>query len=377
MSEPLAFVDLKSQRQVLDERLREAVGGVLERGQYIMGPEVGLLERRLAEYAGVREAITCANGTDALVLPLMAWEVGPGDAVFVPPFTFMSTAEVVSLRRASPVFVDIDPVSYNIDPAALEARIQAVKKEGRLKPRAVIAVDLFGLPCDYQAIEAVAKKHDLMLLEDAAQAFGGRYRNRPCGSFGQAAGVSFFPAKPLGCYGDGGAVFTNEAALAEKIRSLRVHGQGGHKYEHVGIGLNSRLDTLQAAILLVKLDAFPGELEARQKVAQGYERRLKNLAVVPRVPADCLSAWAQYTVRTPADRRADIMRAMSEAGIPTMIYYPLPLHLQPAYAGLGGRPGDFPEAEKAAREVMSLPMHPYLTGEQQDRVAGAFKKALA
>ncbi|UQZ91205.1 aminotransferase DegT [Deltaproteobacteria bacterium Smac51] len=365
----MPFIDLKKQYQALQNEIEAAVAKVLGAAQFINGPEVQEFEKALAEYVGTAEAIACANGTSSMEMALMAADIGPGDAVFCPAFTFIATAEVVALRRARPVFVDIDPLTYNIDPVDLEVKIEAVKREGRDMPRAVIPVDLFGLPADYTAIEAVAAEHNLMVLEDAAQGFGGALNRRRAGSFGQVASTSFFPAKPLGCYGDGGALFTNDKALAEKLRSLRAHGAGSHKYEHVLIGQNSRLDTIQAAILLVKLRAFPRELEERQRVAARYTENLRDHLIVPHVPVGGLSSWAQYTVRIPAGRREEVMNSLKDKGVPTMIYYPKPLHLQPAFLHLGGQMGHLPESEKASAEVMSLPMHPYLTNEEVDFVS--------
>ena len=364
-----AFIDLKKQFSTLSEEIQAGISAVLESGQYINGPQVGEFEKALADYAGAAEAVACANGTAALMLPLMALNIGPGDAVFCPAFTFIATAEVVSLRGARPVFVDIDPRTYNIDPADLEAKIEALLREGRYKPRAVIPVDLFGLPADYDRLEPLADKYRLEIIEDAAQGFGGAVRGRRAGSFGRAAGTSFFPAKPLGCYGDGGAMLTDDSELAGVLRSLRAHGSGGHKYEHVRVGDNSRLDTLQAAVLLVKLKAFPREMDERQRVAARYTMRLKDFMATPFIPDGCLSSWAQYTVRVPAPKREAIMAALKDKGVPTMIYYPKPLHLQPAFAALGGRPGDLPASETASAEVMSLPMHPYLTDAEIDAIA--------
>ncbi|MDR1677105.1 MAG: DegT/DnrJ/EryC1/StrS family aminotransferase [Deltaproteobacteria bacterium] len=373
----MPFIDLKKQYQKLEPQLTKALQDAVSSFKFILGPEVKKLEEALAEYVGAGECICCANGTDALTLPLLAWDVGPGEAVFCPTFTFFSTAEVVSLRGATPVFVDINPLTYNIDPKSLEEQIQEVLKQGKLKPRAIIPVDLFGLPYNYEAVAGIADRYGLVILEDAAQGFGGIYGGKNAGTLGQVGTTSFFPAKPLGCYGDGGAVFTDNAELAEIIRSSRTHGTGGHRYEHVRLGLNSRLDTLQAAILLVKLDAFPDELDLRQEVALRYERALVGLVPsAPVVPGGRLSSWAQYTIRVPAAHRQFIMDHMKSLGVPTMIYYPKCLHLQPVFAHLGGCPGDLPTAEKASAEVLSLPMHPYLTASDQDRIAAALYEAL-
>ncbi|MDR2366520.1 MAG: DegT/DnrJ/EryC1/StrS family aminotransferase [Deltaproteobacteria bacterium] len=373
----LPFMDLRAQYLKLEPAITRALLDAVASARFILGPEVGELEAALAGYVGTRECVCCANGTDALTLGLLAWDVGPGEAVFCPAFTFFSTAEAVALRGATPVFVDIDPVTYNIDPVSLGERIREVKAAGKLRPRAIIPVDLFGLPYDYGAVAALAEEHGLVILEDAAQGFGGLYGGRRAGSLGHAGITSFFPAKPLGCYGDGGAVFTDNDELADLIRSARAHGAGGHRYEHVRLGLNSRLDTIQAAILLVKLKAFPGELETRQIVAGRYDRALSGrVPSVPSVPGGRLSSWAQYTVRVPAASREAIARSMAAQGVPTAIYYPKCLHLQPAFAGLGGCPGDLPEAERASGEVLSLPMHPYLTEADQARVVSALLGAL-
>lgn len=370
------FIDLKRQYESLEPEIRAAVNKVLSGARFINGPEVGELERALADYVGVERVVSCGNGTSSMEMMLLAQGVGPGDAVFCPAFTFIATAEVISLRGASPVFVDIDPLTYNIDPADLERKIEGVKRAGRLRPRGIIPVDLFGLPADYRVLEPLAQKQGLFILEDAAQGFGGRLDGRRAGSFGLAGSTSFFPAKPLGCYGDGGAVLTNDSALADTLLSLRTHGAGGHKYEHVRIGVNSRLDTLQAAVLLVKLKAFPGELDERQRVAEGYARHLGKSLTVPEIPEGFYSSWAQYTVRVPSEGRDSIMTALKNKGVPTMVYYPKPLHLQPAFAGLGGRPGDLPASEAASAEVLSLPMHPYLSNQDVEIISETVLAAL-
>ncbi|MDR1577067.1 MAG: DegT/DnrJ/EryC1/StrS family aminotransferase [Deltaproteobacteria bacterium] len=359
------FIDLKKQYLALQPQMEKALLKVASSAQFVGGPEVAELEKALASYVGAGEVIACANGTDALTLPLLAWGVGPGDAVFCPSFTFIATAEVVVLRGATPVFVDIDPTTYNLSPVDLERQIELVLKEGRLKPKVIIPVDLFGLPADFAAINRVAQKYDLLVLEDAAQGFGGERRGQKAGTFSVVAATSFFPAKPLGCYGDGGAVLVRDPELAEVIRSIRGHGQGQNKYEHVRLGMNSRLDTLQAAILLEKLAVFAEELKARQKVARGYQRLLSDEALKPTVPEGYYSAWAQYTIRVPAELRAGLIQYLKDAGVPANIYYPLGLHQQPFFKGLAGSipAGVFPETEKAAREVLSLPMHPYLDEE--------------
>ena len=371
-----AFIDLKKQYECLKTEIDAAMAEVLTAGQYINGPAVGALEKELSEYCGVKETICVANGTEALMLPLLYWGLGAGDAVFCPSFTFIATAEVISLRGASPIFVDIDPHTYNMCPKDLSNKILAVKKEGKLKPKAIISVDLFGLPADYESLEKIAKEHDLLLLEDAAQGFGGRLKEKKACSFGQAAGTSFFPAKPLGCYGDGGAIMTNDVEMAAALRSLRTHGSGTHKYEHVRIGVNSRLDTLQAAVLRVKLKAFPKELTERQRVADFYTKKLAGLLETPHTPAGYLSSWAQYTVRVAAEKREIIMEALKNKGVPSMVYYPKPLHLQPAFAQAGAKVGDLPHSEKAAAEVMSLPMHPYLSNDELALICESIQSSL-
>lgn len=378
--ESIVLVDLKAQRRVLGDRLTKRIEAVLEHGIFIMGPEVGELEQRLADFAGVRHAITCSSGTDALLMPLMAFGIGTGDAVLTTPFTFIATAEVIALLGATPVFVDVDPQTFNMDPSALEKALKALEtgntslyplpanatREG-LRPKGIIPVDLFGLAADYDALNRVAKDHGLFVLEDAAQSFGGVYRNgkKTC-ALAEVAATSFFPAKPLGCYGDGGAVFTDDDELAKTIRSIRVHGKGTHKYDNVRIGLNGRLDTIQAAILLEKLEIFPQELVQRQRIAEHYTERLKHVVQTPWIPQGYQSAWAQYTIVS--DRRPEIQKALQDQGIPSAVYYPKPLHLQSAFAPLGYKRGDFPVSEQLSNCALSLPMHPYLTDGQVGRI---------
>lgn len=367
------FIDLKAQQRRIKATLDANIQKVLAHGLYIMGPEVRELEERLAAYVGVKHALACASGTDALLMALMAFGVGLGDAIFTSPFTFVATAEVIALIGATPVFVDIDPKTYNIDPAMLDQEIQKLKgdKASRLRPRGVIPVDLFGLPADYDAIEKIAHAHGLFVIEDAAQSFGGVYKGRKACSFGNIACTSFFPAKPLGCYGDGGMCFTNDDALALVLDSIRVHGQGADKYDNARIGINGRMDTLQAAILHAKFDIFPEEIELRQSVAARYTALLTPDVSLrtPCIPEGSKSAWAQYSIlaKTGADRTA-LMERLKTAGIPTAIYYPRPLHLQRAFAGLGYKPGAFPRSEDAADRIFSLPMHPYLTEADQKYV---------
>ena len=346
-----------------------------------MGPEVGELESQLASFVGCKFCVSCANGTDALLLSLMAHDIGPGDAVFTTPFTFIATAEVISLLGATPVFVDIDPDTFNIDPGKLQEAIESVKQgTGRsvgaarkLSPKGVITVDLFGLSADYDPINRIAKEHGLFVLEDAAQSLGGSYKGKNLGNVADIAATSFFPAKPLGCYGDGGAIFTNDEAMASHLRSLREHGKGSHKYDNVRIGINGRLDTLQAAILLPKLEIFDSEIKERQEVAARYSTALKDIVKVPHVPDGLLSAWAQYAVVT--DKRDLYLDKLKGLGIPTAVYYPRPLHLQTAFSHLGYRQGDFPVAEQTSDRIFSLPMYPYLDSVDQNRIIEAVKKA--
>lgn len=365
----IEFIDLQAQRRRLGENLNSAVLKAVSDGKYILGPQVIELEKRLSEFAGVKHTITCANGTDALMIVLRAWDIGPGDAVFVPAFTFAASAEVVALVGASPVFVDVLENTYNIDPASLEAAIAMVKRDGKLKPRVVMPVDLFGQPADYKEIEGICTREKLLLLCDSAQGFGGKLNGRVAGGIGDAATTSFFPAKPLGCYGDGGACFTNDDNLATLLRSIRVHGQGSDKYENVRIGVNSRLDTIQAAVLLEKLNIFPEEIEMREKVAQRYNRKLgaSNSIRVPHVIDGAQSTWAQYTLQVPD--RGKLAAALKAKGVPTAVYYPIPLSTQKGYKHFPSAPT--PVSEKLSQRVISLPMHPYLDEATQDRIIEA------
>lgn len=359
----MQFIDLAAQYQHLKTRIDKRIQNVLDHGQYIMGPEVQELEEKLAEYVGVKHAITCANGTDALMLAMMVLDIKEGDAVFCPTFTFFATAETIAFQKATPVFVDSDEATFNICPIDLEKRIRQTIAEGKLNPKAIVAVDLFGLPANYPELERIAEKYNLKLIEDAAQGFGGSITNqqgtkRFAGSFGDIATTSFFPAKPLGCYGDGGAVFTNNDEYAELLKSLRVHGKGSDKYDNVRIGMNSRLDTIQAAILLEKLAEFPRELINRNNAANYYENTLSNQFKTPQIPNGYISSWAQYTLVS--DKRDAEMKKYKEQGIPTMIYYATCMHQQTAFKTLGYKKGNFPIAESLSRSVFSLPMHPYL-----------------
>lgn len=375
----MEFRDLKRQYQVLKPQMDAAMLEVAENCNFISGKQVTELEQRLAEYVGVKHCVTCGNGTDALTLVMMAWDIKAGDAVFVPTFTFFASAEVVAFEGATPVFVDVDERTFNVDPVKLEEAIEQVKKEGKLNPRAVIAVDLFGQPADYTKIEEICKKHGLLLLEDGAQGFGGKIGDRTACSFGDAAATSFFPAKPLGCYGDGGAVFTNDDEMADYMRSIRVHGKSpADKYDNLRIGLNSRLDTIQAAVLKVKLQAFKDhELESVNRAAKLYDEYLSNVVKTPVVPEGFYSSWAQYTlILDSKEQRTHLQKELKEQGIPTMVYYPKPMHLQGAFADLGYKKGDFPVAESLCERVLSLPMHPYLNEEDIRFVANAVKEAL-
>ena len=395
----MEFRDLKKQYQVLREEMDRAVLEAMASGAYIMGPQVRELEQQLAEYVGVKHCLTCANGTDALTLALKALGIGPGDAVFVPDFTFFSSAEVVPLEGATPVFVDVCEETFNIDAADLERAVKEVLAEGRLRPRVVVAVDLFGLPADYQAVRAVADRYGLLVLEDGAQGFGGTIGGKRACSFGDIATTSFFPAKPLGCYGDGGAVFTDNDEWASLIASYRVHGKGTFKYDNVRIGLNSRLDTVQAAVLQVKLKAFAEyELDDINAAAEKYTERLKDIVATPVIPAGFRSSWAQYTIKLQDAAQRDALQAALKAeGIPSMVYYPKPLHLQTAFADphVGLRPPQDdslsfraePQAESRNLDlcpvatslcslVLSLPLHPYITEEQIDTVCNAIRKFL-
>ena len=374
MTDTIAFIDLQAQRQRLGDRIDKAIGRVLAHGRFIMGPEVAQLEERLADYTGRRHALACSSGTDALALALMAWGIGAGDAVYIPAFTFVATAEVVAWLGATPVFVDVYEDTFNIDPESLQAAVHDTARHG-LRPKAVIPVDLFGQPADYTGLLRLADQYGLYVLADAAQGFGGALNGRPAGAFGDAAATSFFPAKPLGCYGDGGAVFTDDDAVAESIRSLRIHGQGKDQYDNVRIGMTGRLDTIQAAILLEKLTVFDEEIEARQRIASRYSEALADVVRVPHVMDGARSAWAQYTVLI--ERRDEAATRLREAEIPTAIYYPQPLNRQPAYTQYPTVPGGVPVSEYLAQRVLSLPMHPYLDEPTQDRIIAAVRQAVA
>ena len=368
----LEFIDLHSQRHQLGNRIETAIGRVLEHGRFIMGPEVAELETELARFAGVRHAVGCASGTDALMMALMAWDVGPGDGVFVPSFTFAATAEVVALLGATPIFVDVERHTFNICPSSLERTLRSVG--GELRPKVVIAVDMFGLPADYDTIEELAEQKGLSVLADCAQSFGASRGGLRAGAMGRIATTSFFPAKPLGCYGDGGAIFTDDAETDSVLRSVRVHGQGSSKYDNVRIGINGRLDTIQAAILLEKLSVFRREINARQSIATRYSSALQDVVQVPGSQGGTTSAWAQYTVVVEA--RDAVARELKERGIPTAVYYPKGLHEQAAYRRYPTDPEGLPMTEELTREVLSLPMHPYLAEDTQDHIINEVRRAV-
>lgn len=376
----MQFRDLVCQYKHLKEEIDTQIRDVIEGAHFISGSQVKELEQELADYVGVKHCISCANGTDALTLALMAWNVNAGDAVFVPDFTFFSSGECPALIGAMPIFVDVDRHTYNIDPKCLEDAIKRVISEGKFKPRVVVAVDLFGLPADYDAIKKICEKYDLFLLEDGAQGFGGSYKNRKACSFGDIATTSFFPAKPLGCYGDGGAIFTDDDEWADLLRSYCVHGKSGSdKYINARIGMNSRLDTIQAAVLLPKLKAFREyELDAVNNVAAWYNEALADTdLVLPAVRDDYVSSWAQYTVQLPDDVNRDgLQDSLKEQGIPTMVYYKKPMHKQTAFEGSRAAEAECPVTEELCEKVLSLPMHPYLERDTVKQIAKALKGAL-
>lgn len=374
--EPVAFIDIAAQRRRLGSKIDDAVARVLTHCQFINGPEVTQLEADLAAYCGAKHVIACASGTDALLMVLMAQGIGPGDAVLCPSFTFCATGEVVALTGATPVFVDVDEASFNMDIASLKKGIATARKLG-LKPKAIVPVDLFGQPADHDAVAEVAKSEGLFVMDDAAQSFGATYKGRKLGTFGLATATSFFPAKPLGCFGDGGAIFTNDADLAERLRSIRVHGQGAEKYDNVRLGLTARLDTMQAAILIEKLKIFDDEIETRNKVASRYFDALHNIVTAPRVAEGNVSTWAQYTIRLPNGGREAFADTLKAQGVPTAIYYPKSMHQQTAYKHYPVAEGGLPVSEKLSTDVISLPMHPYLEPAAQDRVIKAVRDALS
>jgi dTDP-4-amino-4,6-dideoxygalactose transaminase len=373
---PIPFIDVGAQRRRLGSAIDEAVTRVLTHCQFVQGPEVRALEAELSAFCGAKHVISCASGTDALLMVLMAWGVGPGDAVICPSFTYHATAEMVVLLGATPILADVAEDSFNIDPASAERAVATANRLG-LKPKAIIPVDLFGLPADHDAIAAVAKAHGLLILDDAAQAFGATYRGRKLGTLANATATSFFPAKPLGCYGDGGAVFTDDDALAALLRSIRLHGEGADRSEAARIGITGRLDTIQAAVLLEKLKIFSDEIAARNAVASRYTSALADVAVVPRIGNETTSVWAQYTLRLKPGQRDAFAAALKAEGVPTAIYYTRPLHRQPAYRDFPHADGGVPVSERLSGEVISLPMHAYLEPPVQDRIIAAARRALA
>tara|TARA_Y100000741_G_scaffold273344_1_gene213442 strand:+ start:951 stop:2069 length:1119 start_codon:yes stop_codon:yes gene_type:complete len=364
----MQFIDLKAQQKLIRENIDLRIKKILDHGKYIMGPEVYELEERLANYVNVKYCISCSSGTDALLIPLLAMDIGPGDAVITTPFTYIATAEVIALVGATPIFCDIYDRTFNINPEGLQKAFDlAVSKN--LKPKAIMPVDLFGLPARYRLIELFAKENDLKIIEDAAQGFGGRINEKPTGSFGDVAGTSFFPAKPLGCYGDGGAIFTNNDELAAKMKSIRVHGGGKNKYDNERIGINGRLDTIQAAVLLEKIEIFDNELFSRNNAAEYYTQNINKLFIPPLIPSKYYSSWAQYSILLPENcQRDDIIEKLKENNIPSMVYYKKPVHLQEGYKNYGFNLGDFSISEDISKKILSLPMHPYLNQDTQDEI---------
>jgi dTDP-4-amino-4,6-dideoxygalactose transaminase len=372
---PIPFIDVAAQRRRLGGRIDEAVTSVLDHCQFILGPEVRELEAALAAFCGARHAVTCASGTDALLMVLMARGIGPGDAVICPSFTFCATAEVVALAGATPVFADVDGATFNIAPESAARAVEAALQAG-LNPRMIIPVDLFGLPADFAAIKALAATENLFVLDDAAQGFGATVGNRKVGGLGDATATSFFPAKPLGCYGDGGAVFTDDDDMRDLLVSLRVHGQGADRYDNVRIGLTARLDTIQAAVLIEKLKIFPDEIAERNRVARRYAQHLSDVVTVPRVPDHMTSVWAQYTIRVKAGTREAFAAALKAQGVPTAVYYSKPLHRQEGYRHFPADPNGLRVTDMLADEVISLPMHAYLDDATQDRIIAAVRGAV-
>jgi len=372
----IPFIDLKAQYQQNKLSIDEAIHRVLDHGQYIMGPEVIELEKQLAEYIGVKHVVACSSGTDALILPLMAKGITNGDIVFTTPFTFFASAESISLAGGTPVFVDIDPNTYNMCPVDLEKKIKAQKLEGKNNLRAVMPVDLFGLAADFNAINEIAKKYDLFVIEDAAQSFGAKYYDKKACGLGNVGATSFYPAKPLGCYGDGGAVFTNDSSLYDKMVSIRVHGQGmsGDKYDNIQIGLNARMDTIQAAILLEKLKNYDNEIKLRNQIANTYSENLNDLIKTPTTPKGLSSVWAQYSIQV--EDREKLKKDLAKLDIPTATFYPTPIHLSQAYSHLGYKVGDFPISERISNKIISLPMHPFLEKEQIIKITNAVNQSV-
>ncbi|WP_062211060.1 DegT/DnrJ/EryC1/StrS aminotransferase family protein [Aureimonas sp. AU12] len=376
MTQPIAFIDLATQRDRIRSRVEARLGRIMDQGSFIMGPDVAELEAGLSAFGGMSETITCGSGTDALLMPLMAWGVGAGDAVFCPSFTFAATAEVVGLAGATPVFVEVLPGTFNIDPAHLRRTVAETIAQGRFTPRAIIAVDLFGQIADYPAIRAVADEFGLKIISDAAQGFGSTLGGKMAGEWADVVATSFYPAKPLGCYGDGGAIQTNDSELAAILRSIRIHGMGSDKYDNVRLGLTARLDTFQAAVLVEKLAIFPEEIEARMRVARRYGERLAGTVAPQTIADDVVSTWAQYTIRVSGGRRDAFMAQMKERGVPTVIYYGKGLHQQTAYRHWPVGGNGLPVTDQLCTEVVSLPMHAYLDETTQDRIIAAVEESL-
>lgn len=373
----MQFIDLNKQYALIEDELRSAFDAIFSHKRFIMGPEIEQLESDLQKYTGVSNVISCSSGTDALVMPLLAYALSKTDAVFVPSFTFFASAESITLAGGTPVFVDCNEDTYNMSLESLENAIARTIKKGELTPRGIIPVDLFGLPADYDGIRKIADEYGLFILADSAQGLGGTYKGKKTGQFGNACATSFFPAKPLGCYGDGGAIFTDDDDLAEVLRSLRVHGQGVDKYDNVRIGLNGRMDSFQAAVLISKLKIFDAELEKRNKIARMYTDNLKGVIKTPVVPDGYTSTWAQYTLTAASGGQRDkIMEALKQKDIPTAVYYRIPIHLCSAYAHLGYQQGSLPVCEDLSKKVFSVPMNPYLTEQEVLSVCEAIKGAI-
>lgn len=370
----MQFIDLKRQYDKLEKEINQGIHNVLKHQKFIMGPEIAELEAKLGQYTGRKHVFTCASGTDALLIPLMAYGLNKTDAVFVPSFTFFASGESVSLAGGTPIFVDVGE-DFNIDCKDLERQIAKVLQEGKLNPRGIMAVDLFGQTCDYEKIQEIADKYHMFVIEDGAQSMGGEHKGKKNGSFGNVSATSFFPAKPLGCYGDGGAIFTDDDELAEKIYSIRVHGQGTSRYDNVRIGVNGRMDTLQAAILLPKLKILDKEIQARQIVAQTYMHELEGIFELPVIDEEKVSAWAQFSLLAKDKvQRDEIVQKMKEWNIPIMVYYVLPLHMQTAYKDCGYKNGDLPRAEEFSERIFSVPMHPYLTKDEIVEISDKLKE---
>jgi UDP-2-acetamido-2-deoxy-ribo-hexuluronate aminotransferase len=368
------FIDLKTQQALIRSKIDLRINKILDHGKYIMGPEVFELEEKLANYVGVKHCVSCSSGTDALLIPLMALNIGPGDAVITTPFTYIATAEVISLVGATPIFCDIYDKTFNINADSLSNSLEEAFSK-KLNPKAIIPVDLFGLPARYRLIEKFAKENNLFIIEDAAQGFGGKIRNRRACSFGDVAGTSFFPAKPLGCYGDGGAIFTNSDELAYKLKSIRVHGGGKDKYDNERVGINGRLDSIQAAVVLEKIEIFDNELKLRNEVANYYSQNINKMFITPHIPDKYYSSWAQYSLLIPdGSNKNTIMKKLSEMNIPTMVYYKIPVHLQKGYLSYNYKKGDFIISEEVSERIMSIPMHPYLTRDNQDIIIKALNE---